>query len=550
LFAGISAVLGILGPDQIQRIGTLLMQEEINLPAITEIAIGILIIFVSSFLFSFFQNFILSGVTARISRDFRNKLSQKINDLPLKYLDSTSYGDVLSRVTNDVDTLSHTLNNSLSSIISCLAIIIGAVIMMFVYSWKLTLIALCILPISTITIMLTFKASQKYFKAQQDSLGEINGHIEEIYSGHNVVTVYNAEDDALEKFDEINKALFTASYKGNILSGLMHPLMHLFGNIGYAMIIIIGGIMAIENPLFIPMVVAFVIYYKNFNQQVSQIANISSTLQTTVAASERIFEFLDEEEQEDEKHKTTKLSTDIKGNVEFQNVNFGYSPEKQILYDLNVKIKGGQKVAIVGSTGAGKTTLVNLLMRFYEVDSGKILIDNVNIYDLKRENVRKLFGMVLQDTWLFEGTIKENIAYGKTKVKDEEIYNVCKQAGIHHLILSQPKGYDMVLSESTTFSAGEKQLLTIARAMLQDAPMLILDEATSSVDTRTEALIQKAMDKLLANRTSFIIAHRLSTIINADLILVMQNGRIVESGKHKELIDKNGVYANLYNSQF
>lgn len=547
--AGVSTVLSIIGPDQIQRIGTLLLGETIVFSEVTKIAIGLLIIYACSFLFSFIQNFLMSGVTAKVSKDFRGRLSQKINKLPLKYLDKTPYGDVLSRMANDVDLLSETLNNSLSSIISCVAIIIGSIIMMFSYSVKLTLIALVMIPITLVVVSLMFKASQKYFKAQQDALGDINGHIEEIYAGHNVISVYNGADDAEEKFDEINKRLFTSAFKGNVLSGLMHPLMHFIGNLGYALIIIVGGIMAIEDISFIPMVVAFVSYYKMFNNQVSQIANISSTLQTTVAASERIFEFLDEEEQEDESDKKLKI-TDVKGNVEFKNVNFGYSPEKQILYDLNVKIKAGQKVAIVGSTGAGKTTLVNLLMRFYDVDSGSILIDGVNINDVKRENIRKLFGMVLQDTWLFEGTIKDNIAYGKFGVKDEDIINVCKNAGIHHLIKSQPNGYDMVLTEDSNFSMGEKQLLTIARAMLQDAPMLILDEATSSVDTRTEVLIQNAMDKLLKNRTSFIIAHRLSTIINADLILVMKNGRIEEAGKHEELLKANGVYASLYNSQF
>ena len=549
LCAGIGTVLGIIGPDQIQKIGTLLLGETIVFSEVTRIAIGLLIIYACSFLFSFIQNFLMSGVTAKVSKDFRNRLTKKINRLPLKYLDKTPYGDVLSRMTNDVDLLSETLNNSLSSIISCVATIIGSVIMMLTYSIKLTLIALIMIPITFIIVSLMFKASQKYFKAQQDALGDINGHIEEIYAGHNVISVYNGADDAEEKFDEINNRLFTSAFKGNVLSGLMHPLMNFIGNIGYTLIIIIGGIMAIENITFIPMVVAFVSYYKMFNNQVSQIANISSTLQTTIAASERIFEFLDEEEQLDEKDKKIKLK-DIKGNVEFKNVNFGYTPDKQVIHDLNVKIKAGQKVAIVGQTGAGKTTIVNLLMRFYEVDSGSILIDGVNTQDLRRENVRNQFGMVLQDTWLFEGTIKENIAYGKNNVKDEDIINVCKSAGIHHLIMSQPKGYDMVLTEDSNFSMGERQLLTIARAMLHDAPMLILDEATSSVDTRTEVLIQKAMDKLMKNRTSFIIAHRLSTIINSDLILVMKNGRVEEMGKHEELLERGGVYAALYNSQF
>jgi len=549
LFAGISTVLGIIGPDKIKEIGTLILGTPIKLNEITKIAIGLLIIYACSFLFSFFQSFIMSGVTAKISKDFRNKLSKKINKLPLKYLDNTSYGDTLSRVTNDVDLLCDTLNSSLSSIITCVATVIGSVIMMLTYSWKLTLIAVCILPISMVVMALMFKTSQKYFKAQQDSLGDINGHIEEIYAGHNVIQIYNGQKDALEKFDDINNTLYNSSVKGNILSGLMHPIMNFFGNLGYTVAIVLGGFMTLDNPMFLATIMPFVMYYKMFNNQISQVATISSTLQTTLASSERIFEFLDEPSESDEQDKKFVLK-DVRGDVEFKNVNFGYNPDKQILFDLNMKIKGGQKIAIVGSTGAGKTTLVNLLMRFYEVDSGDILIDGVSIKDLKRENVRKLFGMVLQDTWLFEGTIKENIAYGNSKITEEQIIDVCKNAGIHHLIMSQPKGYDMVITEESNFSAGEKQLITIARAMLHNAPMLILDEATSSVDTRTEVIIQKAMDKLLKNRTSFIIAHRLSTIINADKIIVMKDGRIVEVGKHNELLELGGVYANLYKAQF
>ena len=548
-FAGIGTVLSIIGPDWIKKIGDQIGLSPINFNEVTKIAIGLLIIYLCSFLFSFLQSFIMSGVTARLSKDFRQKLSKKINKLPLKYLDQTAYGDVLSRVTNDVDLLSETLNSTLSAIISCIAIVGGSAIMMLRYSLKLTLIALCVLPVSFLVVSLMFKAGQKYFKMQQDALGDINGHIEEIYSGHNVISIYNAQDDVLEKFDEINNRLCSSSIKGNLLSGLMHPIMHFFGNIGYALIIIIGGIMSLSNPAFITSVIAFVSYYKMFNHQIGQIANISSTLQTTLASSERIFEFLNEPGEADESHKKLKLK-ETKGVVEFRNVNFGYTDEKQILYDVNMKIKGGQKIAVVGSTGAGKTTLVNLLMRFYEVNSGEILVDGVNIADLKRENVRNLFGMVLQDTWLFEGTIKENIAYGNPKIKDEEIIEVCKQAGIHHLIMSQPQGYNHVITEESTFSAGEKQLITIARAMLQNSPMLILDEATSSVDTRTEVLIQKAMDKLMKNRTSFIIAHRLSTIVNADKIIVMKDGRVVEMGTHNELLEVDGVYAGLYKAQF
>ena len=549
VLAGVSTVLAIVGPNQISKISILLFNAPVELSAVTKIAVGLIIIYVSSFLLSYLQSFLMSGVTARISKDFRNKISKKINKLPLKYLDNVQTGDILSRITNDVDILTDTLNTSLTSIISCIATIVGSTIMMFYYSWKLSLIALAIIPVSFIVIPIMFKISQKYFKLQQDNLGEINGHIEEIYSGHNVISIFNGEDDALEKFDEINNRLFSSTYKGNILSALIHPITHFFGNLGYAFIIIYGGITCIENPMFAGKIMPFAIYYRMFNNQIASIADISTSIQTAIASSERIFEFLDAEEQSDDKDIVKKL-TKVNGNVEFLDVNFGYLPEKQILFDLNVKIKAGQKVAVVGSAGAGKTTLVNLLMRFYDVDSGDILIDGVSIYDIKRENVRKLFGMVLQDTWLFEGTIKENIAYGHPGLNDEDIINVCKSAGIHHLIMSQPNGYDHVLTEESTFSAGEKQLITIARAMLHDSPMLILDEATSSVDTRTEVIIQKAMDKLLSGRTSFIIAHRLSTIVNADVILVMKDGQIVEKGKHAELLELNGVYASMYKAQF
>lgn len=549
--AGISTVLAIIGPDQIKKIGTLILQKPVELNEVTKIAISLLIIYGSSFIFSFIQGLLISKVTAKISKNFRNKLSQKINNLPLSYIDNTPTGDILSRVTNDVDLLGDTLNSSLSYSVTSIATVIGSIIMMFNYSWKLTLVAIAIVPVSVLVISIVFKFSQKYFKLQQDQLGQINGHVEEIYSGHNVISIYNGQKEAQDKFEVINKKLCSSTYKGNILSGLLHPIMNFFGNFGYAFIIIWGGIMSIQDITFVPVVIAFVTYYRMFNNEVSQVANIFSTLQTTVASSERIFEFLEAIEQDDEKDKKLKLNVeDIKGNIEFKNLNFGYVPEKQILFDLNTKIKAGQKVAIVGSTGAGKTTLVNLLMRFYEANSGDILIDGVKITDLKRENVRKLFGMVLQDTWLFEGTIKENIAYGNPKATDEDIINCCKYAGIHHLIMSQPNGYDCILNEETSLSGGEKQLLTIVRAMIHNAPMLILDEATSSVDTRTEVLIQKAMDKLLKNRTSFIIAHRLSTIVNADVILVMKDGRIVEKGSHKELLELGGVYSQLYKAQF
>ena len=549
IFAAISTVLAVLGPHLISVIGTYLQGTPVDLDAVGRIAISLIVLYISSFILSFFKDYIIGRVAIKIAKNFRSKLERKINNLPLKYLDRTPTGDILSRVTNDVDMVTDTLQSSLGTIINTITTIIGSIALMLWYSWKLTLIAMAIILVSFIVIPIIFKASQKYFQQQQAGVGEINGHIEEVYSGHTVVTAYSAEDDVLEKFDDINNRLYKASFKGNVLSGIAHPLMMFFSNLGYALIIIMGGIMALDNIYFAPTVIAFAIYYRRLNNQITQIASITSTMQMALAASERIFEFLDLPSEPDEKEKTKKLDK-IKGAVEFKNVNFGYTDDRQILYDLNVKIKPGQKVAIVGSTGAGKTTLVNLLMRFYEVDSGEILIDGVNISELKRENVRKLFGMVLQDTWLFEGTIKDNIAYGMGQVDESKIVEVCKRAGIDHIIRSQPNGYDMILSEESNFSAGEKQLLTIARAMLQDAPMLILDEATSSVDTRTEIIIQNAMDKLLKNRTSFIIAHRLSTIVNADLILVMQEGRIVEMGNHEQLLASGGVYASLYNSQF
>lgn len=558
IFAVAGTVFHIVGPKIIEKINKLIISgipslanptAKINLTKVSTIGVWLIIIYLVGALFTYLQHYIMAGVTAKLTRTLRSNISQKINKLPLKYFDKQSYGDVLSRVTNDVDTIDFTLNNSLASMITSITTIIGVVIMMFTISWQLTLIILVSVPVSFMLVLLVVKLSQKYFIKQQKALGEINGHIEEIYSAHNVVKVFNGEDKANEKFDQINKELYKNSFKAQFLSGFMMPAMNFIGNLSYILICVIGGGIALGDVTFIASISAFVAYIKQFNQPLQQIANIASTLQSTAAAAERVFEFLDEEEQPDESNKTLTIKQ-VKGRVEFKDVCFGYNPSKEIIHNFNCVAKPGQKIAIVGPTGAGKTTMVNLLMRFYEVNSGQITIDGVDTKDMNRQYVRSLFGMVLQDTWLFEGTIKENLTYGNPKATDEMIKEACKSANVDHFIESLPGGYNMVLSENTALSQGQKQLMTIARAMIQNSPMLILDEATSSVDTRTEELIQKAMDKLMAGRTSFVIAHRLSTIKNADLILVMKNGNVIESGTHKQLIAQEGFYADLYNSQF
>ena len=471
--------------------------------------------------------------------------------MPLNYFDRNSYGDVMSRLTNDVDTVGRTLDNTLANLITSITMIIAIPVIMFTISWQLTLVALCEIPVAFLVVSLIVKFNQKYFVKQQKSLGEMNGHIEEIYSAHNVVKAFNGEQKSYQQFEVINKELKKSGMKAQFYSGLMMPVINFVGNLVYIGICLMGAYLAIKNNdyLFATSIITFMTYIKLFNQPLGQLGSISGTLQQTAAAAERVFEFLEEEEQENEDHKT-KTIENVKGLVEFSHVDFGYTPEKQIIHDFSFKAKPGQKIAIVGPTGAGKTTLVNLLMRFYEVNDGEIKIDGISTKDMNRSYVRSLFGMVLQDTWLFEGTIKENIAYGNPKATDHEIIEACKMANVHHFIKTQPNGYDMVLNEDCSISAGQKQLLTIARAMVQNAPMLILDEATSSVDTRTEVLIQTAMDRLTKGRTSFVIAHRLSTIKNADKIIVMKDGSIVEVGTHKELLEKKGFYADLYYSQF
>ncbi|KUK77126.1 MAG: ABC-type multidrug/protein/lipid transport system, ATPase component [candidate division WS6 bacterium 34_10] len=507
-------------------------------------------LYLVSALFAYLQGWIMSKVTQKISYDFRKKILNKIYKLPLKYFDNQTHGEVLSRITNDVDTVSQTLNQGMTQIITSVTTILGILIMMFSISWLLTLVAIVVLPVSFLFISFIIKKSQNLFKRQQDTLADINGHVEEIYAGHSIVKAFNGEKRALKKFNVINEDLYDSAWKSQFLSGLLLPIMDIVGNVAYVAIAVLGGWLAINNRLMIGDIQAFIQYMREFTHPITHVANITNVLQSTAAAAERIFEFLAEQEEvEDVKNLVTLDS--VSGDVEFDHVRFGYDPDQVVIKDFSVKVKAGQQIAIVGPTGAGKTTLVNLLMRFYDVDSGSIKIDGVDIRGMRREDVRKMFGMVLQDTWLFNGTIKENISYGNSNKSDSEIIQAAKNAHVDHFIHSLPDGYDMVINEEAdNISQGEKQLITIARAMLDNPPMLILDEATSSVDTRTELLIQRAMENLMKGRTTFVIAHRLSTIKKADLILVIDNGDIVEKGKHEELLKKNGFYASLYNSQF
>ena len=513
--------------------------------------IGLLIgLYLVSALFSYLQGWIMSGVTQRITYDFRKKILEKIYKLPIKYFDNQTHGEVLSRITNDVDTVSQTLNQGMIQIITSVATILGILVMMLTISWLLTLVAIVVLPVSFILISFIIKKSQNLFRRQQDTLADINGHIEEVYAGHIIVKAFNGEERALKKFDGINEELYDSAWKSQFLSGLLFPLMDIVGNVAYVGIAVLGGWLAIRNRLMIGDIQAFIQYMRQFTQPITQTANITNVLQSTAAAAERIFEFLEEDGEVEDVTDPVVLNP-VKGDIEFEHVKFGYDKDQVVIKDLSFKVKAGQQIAIVGPTGAGKTTLVNLLMRFYDVDSGSIRIDGVDIRKMRREDIRRMFGMVLQDTWLFNGTIKENIAYGSSNRKEEEIIQAAKNAHVDHFIQSLPDGYDMVINEEAdNISQGEKQLITIARAMLDNPPMLILDEATSSVDTRTEILIQKAMDKLMKGRTTFVIAHRLSTIKKADLILVIDNGNIVEQGNHEDLLKKNGFYASLYNSQF
>lgn len=507
-------------------------------------------LYILSAIFRYIQTWLMTQVTQTVTFRMRRQLSEKINRLPLSYFDRQTYGEVLSRVTNDVDTISQTLNQSLSQIVSSTVMVLGILAMMFSISWQMSLVALLVLPVAGGAVTLIAKSSQKQFLRQQTQLGELNGHIEEMYGGHQVMRVFNGQKKSLAKFSRINNQLQESAWKAQFLSGLIYPIMNFIGNIGYVIMAILGGWLAINGRLKIGDIQAFIQYIDQFNQPLVQVANIANVLQSTAAAAERVFEFLDEPEEQAEGKDLVKLAN-VKGDVEFDNVVFGYKPDQTIIKGLSAHIKPGQRVAIVGPTGAGKTTLVNLLMRFYEINSGAIKIDGVNIADMKRSDVRQLFGMVLQDTWLFNGTIRQNLLYGNPTASEEEMVATAKEAHVDHFVRSLPGGYGMILGEeATNISQGEKQLLTIARAMLARTPMLILDEATSSVDTRTEVLIQKAMDKLMQGKTSFVIAHRLSTIRDADLILVVRDGNIIEQGKHDELLQQNGFYAELYNSQF
>ncbi len=557
------AYLTIIGPDRLSEITNKIMEGlkasfipkgmpghgDIDLKAITSIGITLIAFYLGSAILSYAQGFIMATVTQRASKKLRQDISTKINKLPLRYFDSHPYGDTLSRVTNDVDAISQALNQSVGSLVSALTLFFGTIIMMFKTNVEMSLTAIATTAIGFGLMMLIMTKSQKFFNAQQNGLGEVNGFVEEVYTGHNIVKVSNADKAKQDEFDEINERLYNSVWKSQFLSGLMMPIMQFIGNFGYGAVCLVGAILAIDGKIEFGVIVAFMIYIRLFTQPLTQIAQAVTSMQSAGAASERIFTFFAEPELEDETGKATTL-VNPKGAVEFKNVRFGYTDERVIINDFSAKAEPGQKIAIVGPTGAGKSTVVNLLMRFYDINSGQIIIDGTPIMAITREAVHDQFSMVLQDTWLFEGTVKENLIYNQTNITDEQVIAAAKAVGVDHFINTLPNGYDSVLKDAEELSVGERQLLTIARALLKDAPMLILDEATSSVDTRTEELIQKAMDKLMEGRTSFVIAHRLSTIKNADLILVMKDGDIIESGNHETLLEQGGFYADLYNSQF
>jgi ATP-binding cassette subfamily B protein len=521
----------------------------LDLDLITKLCVTLLLIYAAGALISAVQGYSMAIVSQKLANSFRRAISEKINRLPLKYFDTIAIGDIMSRITNDVSTLSQSLNQSLGQLVTSVTTLVGALIMMFITNGILAAVAIGSTIFSFVFMRMILSRTQKYFSMNQRLLGDINGHIEETYAGHNIVKAFNGEKVATRTFQELNDKLYHSNWKSQFLSGLMMPLMSFVGNFGYVVVCVVGAMLAKRGAIEFGVIVAFIVYVRMFTQPLQQFAQVATTLQSTAAAGERVFEFLDEKELEDESHKETTLS-EIRGDVSFEHVKFGYDPGRTIIKNFSVDIKAGQKVAIVGPTGAGKTTIVNLLMRFYETEGGEIRIDGVPTSQLTRKNVHDLFCMVLQDTWLFEGTIKENIIYSKEGVTDDEVKKACKAVGIHHFIRTLPHSYDTVLDEAASLSAGQKQLVTIARAMIENAPLLILDEATSSVDTRTEVLVQQAMDQLMKGRTSFVIAHRLSTIRNADIILVMKDGDIIESGSHDELIKKGGFYAELYNSQF
>ncbi len=554
VLAALGAILTIIGPYQIGRI-TNLMEDGllggIDMAAIGKIGIVLAVIYLASALFTFFQHFIMATVTLDTSKRMRSDLAAKMNRVPMSYFYRSSQGDVLSRITNDVQTLQQGLTNSLPGIISAMAQFAGCLIMMFITQWRLALCVMAVTILGMLTLTFVMSHSQRYFIARQEHLGSLNGFIEEMYSGHEVLRISRAGRKVFEQFKILNKNVYDSNWKSQFLSGMMQPLMTVIGNVGYVVVCVVGAILAMNGTIPFGVIVSFILYVRLFTAPLTQIAQGITNLQTASASAERIFEFLEAEELSDESDKTAYLET-AKGAVEFRNVHFSYpdNPDQIIIKDFSASVKPGQKVAIVGPTGAGKTTMVNLLMRFFEINSGSILIDGIPTSELKRENLHQLFSMVLQDTWLFDGTVRENLVYNLDNISNDDLERVCRACGLSHFVHSLPQGFDTVLSDSTSISAGQKQLLTIARAMLQNSPMLILDEATSSVDTRTELTIQRAMDELTKGRTSFVIAHRLSTIKNADLILVLKDGDVIESGSHESLMAQGGFYCDLYNSQF
>lgn len=559
--AAIGTVMQIIGPDRLKDMANLIMKGlpslvnglpamgKVDLDAVRRIAFTLVIFYAGASVLGFAQGFIMTTVTQKISKNLRTGISEKINRLPLKYFDKVSYGDVLSRVTNDVDAIGQTMNQSIGTLVTAVTMLAGSLVMMFYNSWILALTAIFSSLFGFVFMALIMSRSQKYFARQQEGLGEANGHVEEVYSGHNVVKAYNGGKEAMRVFDRINAKLYDSGWKSQFMSGLMMPVMTFIGNFGYVAVCVVGAALAMNGSISFGVIVAFMMYIRLFTQPLSQIAQAFQNLQRAAAAGERVFELFDEAEMSDESKKVKKLKN-VRGDVEFRHVHFGYTEDKTVINDFSAHVRAGQKVAIVGPTGAGKTTIVNLLMRFYELNAGEILVDGTPIDQVRRENVHEQFGMVLQDTWMFEGTIKENVVYCKENVSDEQVIAACKAVGLHHFIRTLPQGYETRLDDKASLSQGQKQLITIARAMIQNAPMLILDEATSSVDTRTEVLIQEAMDKLTQGRTSFVIAHRLSTIKNADVILVMKDGDVIESGRHEQLLEKGGYYAELYQSQF
>ncbi|RSJ19783.1 ABC transporter ATP-binding protein [Streptococcus intermedius] len=553
-FVGVilSSVITVYGPVKLKEITNLItegMRSRIDLKAISNIALFLAVLYVVGAVLNYMQSFIISSVVQHFSKRLRTAIAEKINKLPLRYFDSHSQGDTLSRVTNDVDTVGQSLNQSLGTVISSSLLLIAVLFMMFYNNVVLSFVTIGSVLIGFVFVALIMGKSQRFFRAQQENLASVNGYVEEMYSGHNVIVSYNATEESKKAFQMLNTNLYNSMWKSQFISGIMMPLMIFTGNFGYVMVVLVGASMALNGDVTMGTIVAFMVYVRTFSQPLSQIAQGITTLQQASAAMGRVFEFLAEPEMENDEHKSQQLAI-LKGDVTFDNVFFGYNPDRTIIHDFSAKAKAGQKIAIVGPTGAGKTTIVNLLMKFYEIEKGRLTIDGVDTKQMKRSEVHDAFSMVLQDTWLFEGTIKENLIYNQKNISDEAVVAATKAVGVHHFIKTLPKGYDTVLDDTVSLSVGQKQLLTIARALLKDAPLLILDEATSSVDTRTEELIQKAMDKLMEGRTSFVIAHRLSTIRNADLILVMRDGNIIEQGNHNQLMEENGFYADLYNSQF